>query len=135
MHWYGAEFLIGGDGYQTVLASLAHYIKRLRDIENSPEMENAGTFAMIIHQAAMSRHPKAVDAAVRLREFLSKIKNADILIPHVDVMILALDCYKADIERAQRGSKYYKNLIGEQNLSQVQIQNILKAKSAISRFE
>ena len=133
--WYGAEFLTGGDGYRTVIASLTHYTKRLRDIENSPEMRNAGTFAMIIRQAAIKRYPQVLDTAKRLREFLDKTENAHILIPRVDVMILALECYKADIERAQQGSEYYRRLVGEQSLEQVRIQNILDARRAINRFE
>lgn len=133
--WYGAEFLTGGDGYRIVLESLTHYTKRLRDIENSPELRNAGTFAMVIRQAAIKRYPQVVDTAKRLCEFLDKTENADVLIPQIDVMVLALECYKADIERAQQGSKYYKQLVGEQSLEWVQIQNILDARLAINRFE
>lgn len=133
-YWYGAESLIGSDIYRTILASLNHYARRLRDIENSPDMRNAGTFAMIIRQAAIKRYPQVVDTTKRLCDFLDKTGNADILLPRIDTMILALECYRTDMERAQQGSKYYRNLIGEQNLDRVQIQNILDAKMAINRF-
>ncbi len=57
--WMGAIYLKDEGGYEIILKSLKHYKKRLRSIEDSPELkEAAAMFAPVLTQQAMKHIQK-----------------------------------------------------------------------------
>ena len=134
--WRGAEYLVGGDGYRIVLESLEHYAKRLRSMDDNPELGGAGMFAMVIRQAAAQRLPAVRQALDGLRRFLVGDETAISLAGSLPAMTSALECYEADIQRALNGSDYYKRMLGPLEPSaDSKLAAIREAKSVIGRFE
>ena len=68
--WIGGIYLKDEGGYEIVLKSLLHYKKRLRSIEESPELkEAAAMFGPLLIQQAMKTYPKVI-------EIIKKIQNS-----------------------------------------------------------
>ena len=64
--WVGAIYLKDEGGYQIVLKSLHHYKKRLRTLQNSPELKNAAAmFGPVLVQQAAKTVPK-IDEMVQI---------------------------------------------------------------------
>jgi len=76
--WLGAIYLKDEGGYEIVLKSLKHYKKRLRSIEDSPELkEAAAMFAPILIQQAMKRHPKVIEMIQKIQDSIEDIQKVN----------------------------------------------------------
>ena len=113
--WLGGIFLKNEGGYEIVLKSFAHYKKRLQTIGNSPELkEAAAMFAPVLQQQAVKIVPQIDIAVSKIQDALSDTIPVDSLTDAVPLMQKALECYQADIEKAETtGHDYFQKLLGD----------------------
>jgi len=111
--WLGAIYLKDEGGYEIVLKSLKHYKKRLRSIEDSPELkEAAAMFAPILIQQAMKRHPKVIEMIQKIQDSIEDIQKVNGLKEDIPLLETALSCYESDIQKAdETGHEYFLKLI------------------------
>ncbi len=113
--WMGGIFLKDEGGYEIVLKSLAHYKKRLQTIHASPELkEAAAMFAPVLQGQAQKRIPMIDEAKQRIDQMLKDSISPQSLEQDLEILEKALECRKADIEKAQdTGKEYFMELLGD----------------------
>ena len=133
--WLGGIFLKNEGGYEIVLKSFEHYKKRLQTIGSSPELkEAAAMFAPVLQQQAMKTIPQ-IDATVsKIQDALSDTIPVDSLTDAVPLMQKALECYQADIEKAETtGHEYFQKLLGDIPKAKHDSPNIAQAIEKITQ--
>ena len=113
--WMGGIFLKDEGGYKIILKSFAHYKKRLETIGSSPELKDAAAmFAPVLQQQAIKTIPKIDETVSKIQNALSDAISVNSLVEDVSFMQKALECYQADIEKAETtGHEYFQKLLGD----------------------
>lgn len=106
--WIGGIYLKDEGGYEIILKSLQHYKKRLRSIEDSPELkEAAAMFGPLLIQQAMKTHPKVIEIIKKIQNNIGDIKTVNNLEEDISFFEKALTCYESDIHKAQQTEHAY----------------------------
>ena len=126
--WTGGIFLKHEGGYEIVLQSLKHYQKRLKTINDSPELQNsAAMFASVLNAEARKTVPKIDGIIDDVKCLLEGQDEFESLHENVSLLRRALSCYKSDIQKARdTGNDYFLNLVGdlsaaEDNLNMIDV--------------
>ena len=111
--WIGGIYLKDEGGYEIVLKSLQHYKKRLRSIEDGPELKDAAAmFGPLLTQQAMKTYPKVIETIKKIQNSIGDIKTVINLEEDVSFLEKALVCYESDIHKAQESEhEYFRKLI------------------------
>ena len=134
--WMGAIYLKDEGGYEIVLKSLKHYKKRLRSIEDSPELkEAAAMFAPLLTQQAMKTYPKVIEMIQKIQDGLGDIKSLSKLSGDVSFLEKALSCYESDIHKAETTKhEYFLKLVGDITDAKNDLGTIKIALNKIKQF-
>ena len=134
--WIGAIYLKDEGGYEIVLKSLRHYKNRLKTIGNSPELKDAAAmFAPILYQQAMKTIPKIDETIQKVQDNLGDIQSVNKLSEDVPFLEKALECYEADIHKAQdTGHEYFVKLVGDMRVAKNDLETIKIALDKIKQF-
>ncbi|MEO2201759.1 MAG: hypothetical protein ABGW47_03625 [Nitrosopumilus sp.] len=134
--WMGAIYLKDEGGYEIVLKSLKHYKKRLRSIEDSPELkEAAAMFAPVLTQQAMKTHPKVIELIQKIEDGLGDIQLISKLSEDVSLLERALSCYESDIHKAETTEhEYFLKLVGNMDDAKKDLGTIKIALNKIKQF-
>ncbi len=125
--WHGAEHLACEDGYYIVLESLMHYEKKLKGLMAGSNLGSAGTFGIIIRQAASKRLPLVQATISSVQEFMTGDKTAESLAENVSTITSALECYEADLKEVHSEST--------QATENNKLRSIRETKNKINSFE
>jgi hypothetical protein len=127
--WIGGIYLKEEGGYEIVLKSLIHYKKRLRTIHASPELkEAAAMFAPVLQSQAKKRIPMINEVKEKVEQSLLNIIPAQSLEQNLEILVKALECYKADIEKAEdTGVEYFVKLLGDVHEARNDLESIKNA--------
>jgi len=134
--WIGGIYLKDEGGYEIVLKSLRHYKNRLKTIGNSPELKDAAAmFAPILYQQAMKTIPKIDETIQKVQDNLGDIQSVNKLSEDVPFLEKALECYEADIHKAQdTGHEYFIKLVGDMRVAKNDLETIKIALDKIKQF-
>ena len=134
--WIGGIYLKDEGGYEIVLKSLRHYKNRLKTIGNSPELKDAAAmFAPILYQQAMKTIPKIDETIQKVQDNLGDIQSVNKLSEDVPFLEKALECYEADIHKAQdTGHEYFVKLVGDMRVAKNDLDTIKIALDKIKQF-
>ena len=113
--WIGGIYLKEEGGYEIILKSLIHYKKRLQTIHVSPELkEAAAMFAPVLQSQAKKRIPMIDETKEMIEQILLNSIPIKSLEQNLEVLEKALECRKADIEKAENtGAEYFIKLLGD----------------------
>jgi len=113
--WIGGIYLKEEGGYEIILKSLIHYKKRLQTIHASPELkEAAAMFAPVLQSQAKKRIPMIDETKEKIEQILLNSIPMKSLEQNLEVLEKALECRKADIEKAENtGAEYFIKLLGD----------------------
>lgn len=95
----GLEYMLSSDGYNIILASLEHYLKRLRAMGEA-SVNEAGMLGSVIQAAATKRYPLAHETLQHVRDFLAG--GAALTVDDMDIIKSSLECYRSDIHQSYR---------------------------------
>ena len=134
--WIGGIYLKEEGGYEIILKSLIHYKKRLQTIHESPELkEAAAMFAPILQTTARKKMPIIAEAKEKIYQVLLNSIPAQSLEENLEILQKALECRKADIEKAEdTGAEYFINLLGDISKAKNDLQPIENALVKINQF-
>ena len=134
--WMGGIFLKDEGGYEIVLRSLVHYKKRLQTIHASPELkEAAAMFAPVLQSQAQKRIPMIDETKQRIEEMLKNSIPTQSLEQNLEILEKALECRKADIEKAQdTGKEYFMKLLGDLQEAAKDLESIKNALVKIKQY-
>jgi len=134
--WMGGIFLKDEGGYEIVLRSLVHYKKRLQTIHASPELkEAAAMFAPVLQSQAQKRIPMIDETKQRIEEMLKNSIPTQSLEQDLEILEKALECRKADIEKAQdTGKEYFMKLLGDLQEAAKDLESIKNALVKIKQY-
>jgi len=134
--WIGGIYLKDEGGYEIVLKSLRHYKNRLKTLGNSPELKDAAAmFAPILYQQAMKTIPKIDETIQKVQDNLGDIQSVNKLSEDVPFLEKALECYEADIHKAQdTGHEYFVKLVGDMKVAKNDLETIKIALDKIKQF-
>ncbi len=134
--WIGAIYLKDEGGYEIILKSLRHYKNRLKTLGNSPELKDAAAmFAPILYQQAMKTIPKIDETIQKVQDNLGDIQSVNKLSEDVPFLEKALECYEADIHKAQdTGHEYFVKLVGDMRVAKNDLETIKIALDKIKQF-
>ena len=134
--WIGGIYLKDEGGYEIVLKSLQHYKKRLRSIEDSPELkEAAAMFGPLLMQQAMKTHPKVIEIINKIQNSIVDIKTVINLEEDVSFLEKALVCYESDIHKAEESEHaYFTKLIENLDESKKDLDTIKIALVKIKQY-
>ena len=134
--WIGGIYLKDEGGYEIVLKSLQHYKKRLRSIEESPELkEAAAMFGPLLIQQAMKTYPKVIEIIKKIQNSIGDNKTVINLEEDVSFLEQALSCYESDIHKAQKSEhEYFTKLIENLEASKKDLDVIKIALEKIKQY-
>ena len=134
--WIGGIYLKEEGGYEIILKSLIHYRKRLQTIHESPELkEAAAMFAPILQSTARKKMPIIVEAKEKIYQVLLNLIPSQSLEENIEILQKALECRKADIEKAEdTGAEYFINLLGDVSEAKKDLDLIEKAFVKINQY-
>jgi len=134
--WIGGIYLKDEGGYEIVLKSLQHYKKRLRSIEDSPELkEAAAMFGPLLIQQAMKTYPKVIEIIKKIQNSIGDNKTVINLEEDVSFLEQALSCYESDIHKAQKSEhEYFTKLIENLEASKKDLDVIKIALEKIKQY-
>ena len=134
--WLGAIFLKDEGGYEIILKSLQHYKKRLKTLGNSPELKDAAAmFASVLHQQAVKTVPKIDETIKKIENSLEDVQLTNKLVDEIPFLEKALQCYEADIHKAQDyGHDYFVKLVGDMEAAVKDLKTISDALNKIKQF-
>jgi hypothetical protein len=134
--WLGGIYLKEEGGYEIILVSLIHYKKRLQTIHESPELkEAAAMFAPILQSTARKKMPIIEEAKEKIYQCLLNLIPAQSLEENLEILQKALECRKADIEKAEdTGAEYFINLLGDVSEAKKDLNLIQKALTKINQY-
>ena len=113
--WLGGIYLKDEGGYEIILKSLNHYKNRLKTLNESPELKEAGaTFGSILNQQARKTVPKINEVIKKIQTGLQDGQILRELEEEKQFLEKALSCYESDIHKAEdTGNEYFVNLVGD----------------------
>jgi len=134
--WIGGIYLKEEGGYEIILKSLIHYKKRLRTIHQSPELkEAAAMFAPILQSTARKKIPIIDEVKEKIDQCLLNLIPVQSLEQNLEILQKALECRKADIEKAENtGAEYFINLLGDVYKVRNDLEEIEKALIKINQY-
>jgi len=134
--WLGGIYLKEEGGYEIILKSLFHYRKRLQTIHESPELkEAAAMFAPILQSTARKKMPIIAESIEKIYQILLNLIPAKSLEENLEILQKALECRKADIEKAEdTGAEYFIILLGNVSESKKDLVIIEKALTKINQY-
>ena len=134
--WMGGIYLKEEGGYKIILKSLIHYKKRLQTIHQSPELkEAAAMFAPLLQSTARKKIPVIDEVKEKIEQYLLNLIPVQLLEQDLEVLQKALECRKADIEKAEgTGVEYFINLLGDVHKARNDLEEIEKALVKINQY-
>ena len=134
--WMGGIFLKDEGGYEIILKSLVHYKKRLQTIHASPELkEAAAMFAPVLQSQAQKRIPMIDETKAKIDQMLKDSISPQSLEEDVEILEKALECRKADIEKAQdTGKEYFMKLLGDLQEAAKDLEPVTNALVKIKQY-
>ena len=134
--WMGGIFLKDEGGYEIILKSLVHYKKRLQTIHASPELkEAAAMFAPVLQSQAQKRIPMIDETKAKIDQMLKNSISPQSLEHDLEILEKALECRKADIEKAQdTGKEYFMKLLGDLQEAAKDLEPIKNALVKIKQY-
>ena len=134
--WMGGIYLKEEGGYEIILKSLIHYKKRLQTIHESPELkEAAAMFAPILQSTARKKIPIVDEVKEKIDQCLLNLIPVQTLEKDIEILEKALECRKADIEKAEEtGAEYFITLIGDISKAKNDLEPIKKALTGINQY-
>jgi len=134
--WIGGIYLKEEGGYEIILKSLIHYKKRLQTIHQSPELkEAAAMFAPILQSTARKKIPVIDEVKEKIDQCLLNLIPVQSLEQNLEILQKALECRKADIEKAENtGAEYFINLLGDVYKVRNDLEEIEKALIKINQY-
>ena len=134
--WIGGIYLKEEGGYEIILKSLIHYKKRLQTIHASPELkEAAAMFAPVLQSQAKKRIPIIEEVKKKIEQCLLNLIPVQSLEQNLEILEKALECRKADIEKAQdTGVEYFIKLIGNVHEARNDLEPIKNALKKIKQY-
>ena len=134
--WIGGIYLKEEGGYEIILKSLIHYKKRLQTIHQSPELkEAAAMFAPILQSTARKKIPVIDEVKEKIDQCLLNLIPVQSLEQNLEILQKALECRKADIEKAENtGAEYFINLLGDVHKARNDLEEIEKALIKINQY-
>ena len=134
--WIGGIYLKEEGGYEIILKSLIHYKKRLQTIHASPELkEAAAMFAPVLQSQAKKRIPIIEEVKKKIEQCLLDLIPVQSLEQNLEILEKALECRKADIEKAQdTGVEYFIKLIGNVHEARNDLEPIKNALKKIKQY-
>ena len=134
--WIGGIYIKEEGGYKIILKSLIHYRKRLQTIHESPELkEAAAMFAPILQSTARKKMPIIAEAKEKIYQVLLNLIPAQSLEENLEILQKALECRKADIEKAEdTGAEYFITLLGDVSEAKKDLDLIQKALTKINQY-
>ncbi len=135
--WVGGIYFRDEGGYEIVLKSLNHYKNRLKTLNNSPELKEAGAmFAPVLNQQARKTVPIIDETVKKIQENLGDAESLNQIQEDIPFLQKALECYKSDINKAEStGYEYFVNLIGDMSQARKDLKSIDSALEKINLFE
>jgi len=98
--WLGGIHIKEEGGYEIILKSLNHYKKRLKTLNDSPELkDSAAMFASVLNQQARKTVPKINEVIVKIHDGLEDIQVMNNLQEEKQFLEKALTCYESDIHK------------------------------------
>ena len=134
--WIGGVYLKEEGGYEIILKSLTHYKKRLQTIQESPELkEAAAMFAPILQTTARKKIPSIDGGKDKIYQYLLNLISSQSLEENLEVFQKALECRKADIEKAEdTGAEYFIKLLVDVPKAKKDLDIIKKALIRINQY-
>jgi len=134
--WIGGIYLKEEGGYEIILKSLIHYKKRLQTIHQSPELkEAAAMFAPLLQSTARKKIPVINEVKEKIEQCLLNLIPVQSLEQNLEILQKALECRKADIEKAEdTGAEYFINLLGDVYKARNDLEEIEKALIKINQY-
>jgi hypothetical protein len=134
--WLGGIYLKNEGGYEIILKSLNHYKKRLKTLDDSPEIKDSGAmFASILNQQAMKTVTKIHEMIEKILNYLKDIQIVNFVDEDISFLEKALTCYESDIHKAEdTGYEYFVNLVGNMLQARKDLQGIKIALLRINQF-
>ena len=134
--WIGGIYLKEEGGYEIILKSLIHYKKRLQTIHQSPELkEAAAMFAPILQSTARKKIPVIDEVKEKIDQCLLNLIPVQSLEQNLEILQKALECRKADIEKAENtGAEYFIKLVGDVHKARNDLEEIEKALIKINQY-
>ena len=134
--WIGGIYLKEEGGYEIILKSLIHYKKRLQTIHQSPELkEAAAMFAPILQSTARKKIPVIDEVKEKIDHCLLNLIPVQSLEQNLEILQKALECRKADIEKAENtGAEYFIKLLGDVHKARNDLEEIEKALIKINQY-
>ena len=135
--WVGGIYFKDEGGYEIILKSLNHYKNRLKTINNSPELKEAGAmFAPVLNQQAMKTVPKIDETIKKIQDSLNSTESINNLQEDIPFLQKALTCYESDIHKAENtGREYFVKLVGDTKQAKKDLEIIKIALKKINQFE
>ena len=134
--WLGGIYLKDEGGYEIILKSLNHYKNRLKTLNESPELKEAGaTFGSILNQQARKTVPKINEVIEKIQTGLSNVEILKELEEEKQFLEKALSCYESDIHKAEdTGNEYFVKLVGDMIQGRKDLEIIKTALDKINNF-
>ncbi len=134
--WLGGIYLKDEGGYEIILKSLNHYRNRLKTLNESPELKEAGAaFGSILNQQAKKTIPKINEIIKKIQTGLCDVQILNELKEEKQFLEKALSCYESDIHKAKNtGNEYFVKLVGDMIQGRKDLDIIKTALNKIDNF-
>lgn len=132
--WTGGIFLKDEGGYEIVLRALAHYRRRLRTIDKSPEISSTPMFVQIVKQEASKAGPATEQLIEKIKNALQNSEFLDRLQEDIPLIEKALECYSADIKKAHNNIDFYVEMLSGNEFASSDFSNIRTALEKLKQF-
>ncbi|MCV0429956.1 hypothetical protein [Nitrosopumilus sp.] len=134
--WLGGIYFKEEGGYEIILKALNHYKKRLKTLNDSPELkDSAAMFASVLNQQARKTVPKINETIEKIEKNLDIFQNTNKLQEDIPFFEKALTCYEADIHKAEdTGYEYFIKLVGDMAKARTDLKLIKTALDKINQF-
>ena len=134
--WIGGIYVKNEGGYEIILKSLNHYKKRLKTLDESPEIKDAAAmFASVLNQQARKTVPKINEVIEKIHRGLKDTQAMNDLQEEKQFLEKALTCYESDIHKAEdTGHEYFVKLVGDMVEARNDLKIIEKALEKINDF-
>ena len=134
--WLGGIYLKDEGGYEIILKSLNHYKNRLKTLNESPELKEAGAaFGSILNQQARKTVPKINEIIEKIQTGLYDVQILKELEEEKQFLEKALSCYESDIHKAEdTKNEYFVKLVGDMIQGKKDLSTIKTALNKINNF-
>ena len=134
--WLGGIYLKDEGGYEIILKSLNHYKNRLKTLNESPELKEAGAaFGSILNQQARKTVTKINEIIEKIQTGLYDVQILKELEEEKQFLEKALSCYESDIHKAEdTKNEYFVKLVGDMIQGKKDLSTIKTALNKINNF-